>query len=173
MQSTFRGREWEFPWEKLNSLQWRPLPLKLDTSSKGRSFVLSANLRFLLEELGLEETLYIDWTIDATSNSDDVPILIAIPITVQERRKARHPRKLTWYPRRGVEVRVPTRLLDGEGTAEVGLEMDLDAYTNANRLLFQPLPMEEFFGLLPIRYEQGVEYSHNISGPPQAKSQNQ
>lgn len=156
MQATLEGREWEVPWARLQRVQGRLLPLQLDTSSRGRSFKLRKNLQFVLEEFGFDETLYVDWEAVPPTEDSRVPLLAAIPLAEQERQEARLPRKLVWDPQGNVQLPIPTRLLNGEGTAEPGLGLDLDGYSNSNRFVFEPLPMEELFAVRPVGYESEV-----------------
>lgn len=140
------------------------IPLTLDESSNGRSFML--HVRRLVEnpESPLELGGYVDVVLDEDGDDDPRPMLVLLPIEEDERDMARFPRKVTGSEGKGMYVRIPTRLLEGT-EYERGLDIDLPAYTNENQLLFEPLVGGDIVGAAPLAYGDGTEYER---APPDA-----
>ena len=134
------------------------LPLTKDTG--GSSFVLAAGLEDALRHMDFGNVLFVDFAVEPPQRTDEVPLIICIPLSSQERHSARFSRKLTWYRIDGTEVCVPPALLSRDNTLEEGpgLGLDLENYQNSNRLLFRVTYNRLFFALEPVGYENGDDY---------------
>ena len=136
------------------------LPLTQVTNWNTHSYAFATDLQPTLRKVGFEDVLYVDFAVDPPNSKTEVPFLMAARLPEAERPVARHPRKVSWTPIRGARVNVPPRLLNAQGTAEVGLGLNLSSYSNDNRLLFRVLPAEDCIALRPVKYEQGEQYTY-------------
>lgn len=134
------------------------LPLTKD--SNGSSYVLAAGFETALRRMDFGRVLFVDFAVEPPQRTDEVPLIICIPLSSQERFMARFPRKLTWYRIDGTEVCVPPALLRRGSILEEGpgLGLDLENYQNSNRLLFKVTYNHLFFALEPVGYENGDDY---------------
>lgn len=142
------------------------LPLTKDTSKGGPTYAFEKALQSTLQDSGFGDVLYLDFAVDPPYAEQEVPLLMATDLTHSERPEARHPRKISWTPKRGARVHVPPRLLNAQGTAEIGLGLDLSSYSNDNRLLFRIRSAETCISFQPIRYEQGRQYTYTGGKQP-------
>jgi hypothetical protein len=137
-----------------------PLPLtKSEPENGGASYRLKSNLNHQIEKMGIDHVSFVDIGIDPPIEEEEVPLLVVMPITDAERSEVQFDRKISRENERNAAIRLPPRMLR-EGQHHVSLELDLDSYSNSNRLIFRAIPMSNLFGLAPVGYEDGTKYTH-------------
>ena len=109
--------------------------------------------------MDFDHVSFVDVGIDPPSG-DEVPLLVVIPITDIERPKVQFSRKICRQNEHSAKMKIPPRMLR-QGQHHVSLELDLDSYSNDNRLIFRAVPMPDLFGLAPVGYEDGTKYRHD------------
>lgn len=136
------------------------LRLHRDDSSNGSGFLLRHRLIHALESAGLMGIDHVDVVFDDDDPAN--PALVLLPISEDETGLANNPRQVR-YPKDSAEIRVPPALLgEREAGGSVGgrdLGLDLEHYSNDDRLLFEPVIGDGILLLVPDRFESGELYS--------------
>jgi hypothetical protein len=110
--------------------------------------------------MGFNHVCFVDVGIDPPTEEEEVPLLVVIPITDMERSEVQFDRKISREHERRAQISLPPRMLR-QGQHHVSLELNLDSYSNTNRLVFRAVPMPDLFGLAPVGYEDGTKYTHD------------
>lgn len=136
------------------------LRLHRDGSSNGASFLLRHRLIHALEKAGIRGIDHVDVILDDDDPAN--PALVLLPIAEDETDLATNARRVR-YPKDSAEIRVPTELLgereDGGSIGGPDLGLDLEHYSNDDRLLFEPVIGDGILLLVPDRFESGESYA--------------
>lgn len=134
------------------------LSLYRDDSSHGSSYLLRRNFARALAAAGIADVDHVDIVLDDEDPAE--PALAVLPVAEDEVEYAMNARKVS-DSGESAEVRVPPDVLGGgshPGGVPSDLGLDLDDYSNENKLLFEPVIGDGFLLLLPERWENGDAY---------------